>query len=63
MEVQINSELIKLVDSLDENMSKAIDAGLNLWLTEKIIKCPVTKKFCINNKTPCNECDTFQKTH
>ena len=59
LEIPVNPKLLKLVESLDENIVKAIDEGLNLWLKEKLTRCPVTNKFCTNNQNPCNECNTF----
>lgn len=61
MQVLVDPRLLKLVESLGENIVKAVDEGLNLWLKEKLTTCPVTKKFCTNNQNPCNECNTFTK--
>jgi len=61
MEVNVDPKLLELVESLDENMVKAVNEGLTLWLKEKLNTCPLTNKFCTNNKNPCNECNTFTK--
>ena len=63
MEVQVDPKLLKLVESLDENIVKVVDEGITLWLKEKLITCPITNKFCTSNKNPCNECNTFTQTH
>jgi hypothetical protein len=61
MEVRVDAKLMKLVESLDENIGRAVDEGLTLWLKEKLTTCPITNKFCTNNQKPCNECNTFTK--
>jgi hypothetical protein len=63
MQVDADPKLIKLVESVGENIIIAVNEGLNLWLKQKLITCPITKKFCTNNLNPCNECPTFIKSH
>lgn len=57
MNIEFDSELLNLVTSLETDVNKAVNEGLTLWLKEKMIICPITKKFCINPNCPCNNCD------
>ncbi|MCW4034010.1 MAG: hypothetical protein NWF03_01455 [Candidatus Bathyarchaeota archaeon] len=59
--VQVNSKLLQLVQSMEEDISKAVGEALHLWLKEKIITCPITNKLCTNPNTPCNHCETALK--
>ena len=61
MDFQIDPKLIKLIQSTDHSIHKAIHEGLNLWLKTKLTQCPITNKYCTNNKNPCNDCETFTK--
>jgi hypothetical protein len=61
MEVQVDPKLLRLVESQSENIVKALNEALKLWLEQKLITCPITKRICTNNQIPCNECSTFTK--
>ncbi|MEJ2271835.1 MAG: hypothetical protein P8X91_05040 [Candidatus Bathyarchaeota archaeon] len=63
MQIEVDPKLIELVESQGEKIKTAINEGLNLWLKQKLITCPMTKKFCTNNQNPCNECTTFTQSH
>ncbi len=55
--VQVNPKLLRLVTSMEKDVSKAVYEALNLWLKEKIITCPITNNLCTNMNEPCNHCD------
>ena len=62
MEVSVDPVLLELVESIDENIFKAVNEGLTLWLKQKLAMCPITKKFCTNGQNPCNDCSTFDRS-
>jgi hypothetical protein len=62
MEIRVNPKILKLVTSLETNVTKAINEALNLWLREKITICPITNQFCIRNNEPCNDCPIFKES-
>ncbi|MFA5364092.1 MAG: hypothetical protein WC325_02795 [Candidatus Bathyarchaeia archaeon] len=59
--IQVSSKLLRLVKTMETDVSKAINEGLNLWLKEKIITCPITNNLCTNTNMPCNHCETAKK--
>ena len=61
MEVQVDPKLLKLVESQSENVVKAVNEALKLWLEKKLTTCPITNTICTNNQIPCNECPIFTK--
>ena len=63
MEVQIDSKLLRLVESQSDNLVNAINEALKLWLQQKLITCPITKGICANPQILCNDCPTFTKTY
>ena len=56
MEIQIDPKILSLVTTVDSNISKVMSEALNLWLKEKLPKCPITDTFCENLKGSCNGC-------
>ncbi len=56
MKIQLDSDILNLVTSVETDVTKAVHEALNLWLKEKVTVCPITKDFCINPKSPCNDC-------
>jgi hypothetical protein len=60
--VQVNSKVLRLVSSMEKDVSKAICEALDLWLKEKIITCPITNKLCVNMNQPCNNCEIARKS-
>ncbi|MEJ2271490.1 MAG: hypothetical protein P8X91_03185 [Candidatus Bathyarchaeota archaeon] len=62
MEVQIDPELLRLVESQSENLITAIHEALKLWLEQKLTTCPITKGVCSNNQILCSDCPTFSET-
>jgi len=62
MDILVDPALLTLVESIDNDIPKVVTEALNLWIKEKLITRPITKKHCTNNKNPCNECSTFTKT-
>lgn len=56
MEVYVEPKIMELVSTVEKDFSKAVSEALNLWLRERIIICPITKRYCINHNVPCNEC-------
>ena len=56
LEIHINSDVVDQIASVEKNFSKAINDALNMWLKEKISKCPTTKDFCINPSDSCKGC-------
>lgn len=61
MEIRVNPKILKLVTSLETNVTKAINEALNLWLKEKLTSCPITNQFCINDG-PCNDCPVLKES-
>lgn len=62
MEIRVNPKILKLVTSLETNVTKAINEALNLWLKEKMTSCPITNQFCIHNNEPCNDCHILKES-
>jgi hypothetical protein len=57
MEIQVNTQTLQLISSQEKDINKAVDEALNMWLKTKIATCPITRKFCINPQSPCNDCE------
>jgi hypothetical protein len=62
MEIQLNPKILKLVTSLETNVTKAINEALKLWLKEKMACCPITNQFCIHSNEPCNDCTVLKES-
>jgi hypothetical protein len=56
MEIEIDSEILTLVSSLESDLKKAVDEGLFMWLKAKLTVYPITKEFCVAPNRPCNDC-------
>ena len=61
MEIQVDSEILNLVSSLEKDLNSAINEALTLWLKRKIIVCPITNQFCKFPSHPCNDCSLSMK--
>jgi len=59
--IQVNTKLLDLAAFVEKDVSKVINEALNLWLTERILICPITKKFCTQLSGSCNNCKTAMK--
>ena len=62
MDVQLDPKLLRLVATLEEDISKAMSEALTLWLKEKVPICPITERFCENLKGSCNDCTVARST-
>ena len=62
MDVQIDPKLLSLVTTVDNDISKVMSEALDLWLTEKLPKCPITEGFCENLQGSCNNCPVTNET-
>ena len=56
MEIQIDPKLLDLVPADDGDISKVMLEALDLWLKEKLPKCPITDTFCENLRGSRNSC-------
>ena len=61
MEIQVDSQVLNLVASVETDLNKAINEALNLWLKQKIVVCPIINQFCKSPGRPCNECSVSEK--
>ena len=57
MKVQLDSNVLSLVTSVESDVNKAVHEALNLWLKERLTVCPITHEFCVNPNSPCNDCN------
>jgi hypothetical protein len=56
MDVEIKPEFLKLIGTVESDISKVVHEALELWLKQNLLTCPLTKSFCINPKGSCNDC-------
>ncbi len=63
MEVNIDPELLRLIATLEEDISKVVQQALTLWLKKRILTCPITNRFCIDRSKSCNECAIAKNAH
>ena len=63
MEIEVNPELLRLIATLERDISEVVHEALTLWLRERILICPITDRFCENVKKSCNECTIAENTH
>jgi hypothetical protein len=56
MNVKIEPKILSMITNVENDIPKVLSEALNLWLEQKITKCPITKYFCENIKGTCNEC-------
>jgi len=61
MKVQLDSNILNLVTSLETDVTKVVHEALTLWLKERLTVCPITNQFCKNSNTPCNDCSITNK--
>ena len=63
MEVQVDPKLLTLVATVDKDISKVMSEALDLWLRQRLPKCPITDDFCENLQGSCNNCKITSKMH
>lgn len=56
MEIEIDPKLLRLISTFEVDISEVVKQALTLWLRERILICPITKRFCVNMNVSCNEC-------
>lgn len=62
MDVQIDPKLLSLVEAVESDISRVVSEALDLWLKEKLPKCPITGTFCENVQGSCNNCPVANET-
>lgn len=56
MDIRIEPEILRLIRTVENDISKVVSEALHLWLKEKILICPITEGFCENLQGSCNNC-------
>ncbi|MGD8546044.1 MAG: hypothetical protein PVH12_07710 [Candidatus Bathyarchaeota archaeon] len=56
MEIEIDPQLLRLISTFEVDISEVVKQALTLWLRERILTCPITKRFCVNINESCNKC-------
>jgi hypothetical protein len=54
MSIKIDQKLLRLIASVEDDISKVISEALKLWLRTKILVCPMNNELC--EKSSCNNC-------
>ena len=63
MEVRIDPKILGLVADVDTDISRVMSEALDLWLRERLPKCPITEDFCENLRGSCNNCSVTSRMH
>jgi hypothetical protein len=61
VKIQLEPNIVNLITSKEQDVTKAVHEALNLWLKERLTVCPITNQFCINPNNPCNDCELTKK--
>ena len=61
LKIQLDSNMLNLVTSVEIDVTKAVHEALNLWLKERVLVCPITNQFCKYPEGPCNDCSLAKK--